>query len=147
MRRFFASVLAAILGLGLALPPEAHAANLVPVKNIPIPGFPLNLADPRGTGLSTDFIRFDPTTNLIYLTDGANKSVDVFDAATKQMVDRITMADVPHDVIVDDALHVMITPLSNKTVVITNLTNGMQSTITVGGTSIADLSGYDPATK
>jgi len=63
------------------------------------------------------------------------------------MVDRITMADVPHDVIVDDALHVMITPLSNKTVVITNLTNGMQSTITVGGTSIADLSGYDPATK
>jgi len=49
MRRFFASVLAAILGLGLALPPEAHAANLVPVKNIPIP-VPVKSGGPTRNG-------------------------------------------------------------------------------------------------
>src|SRR5581483_8643557 len=104
MRSVFRSLLAAIFGLALILP-QARSASaagptvLKPSVKINMPGLPLNLANPRGTGLSTDFIRYHPVTRLIYLTDGANKSVDVFNSVGQQMVGRITVPDSPHDAI------------------------------------------------
>ncbi|HLY65781.1 MAG TPA: hypothetical protein VKU60_09630 [Chloroflexota bacterium] len=98
-------------------------------------------------GLSTDFIRYDAASHLMYLTDGANLGVDVFDTSAKKMVERIPLPAAPHDLVIDDSLHLMLTALSSKKVVVINLTNGQESDIDVGGTSIADLMGYDPDSK
>lgn len=129
------------------IPRPASAAANTPAIEIQIPGLPLNMAAPRQTGWSTDFIRYDASGNRTYLTDGANKAVDVFDPDAKAMIERITVPDAPHDAIVDDAQHLLMVPLSNMNVAVIDLTNGAEQDVNVGGTSIADLAGYDAANK
>lgn len=124
--------------------PGALGAALRPFATIDMPGVGLNPQNARGLGLSTDFIRYDPTSKLTYLTDGANLAVDVFDTASKKMTERIPVSGAPHDVIVDDSLSMMAVPMSNKKVGIINLKTGTEKDLDVGGTSIADLAGYDP---
>lgn len=63
----------------------------------------------------------------------------------KSMVERITVPDAPHDGIVDEAQHLVSVPLSDMNVAVIDLTNGMEQDVNVGGTSIADLAGYDAA--
>ena len=109
-----------------------------------MPGVGLNPPNARTLGLSTDFIRYDPTSHLMYLADGANLAVDVFDTAAKKMIERIPLSGAPHDVIVDDSLNLMAVPMSNKKVAVVDLKTGKGKDLEVGGTSIADLAGYDP---
>lgn len=124
--------------------PPALGAALKPAFTIDMPGVGLNPPNARGLGLSTDFIRYDPTSRLTYLTDGANLAVDVFDTAARKQVARIPLSGAPHDAIVDDSLSLMAVPMSNKKVAIVNLKTGEEKDLDVGGTSIADLAGYDP---
>lgn len=124
--------------------PGALGDALRPTATIDMPGIGLNPQNARGLGLSTDFIRYDPTSKLTYLTDGANLAVDVFDTAAKKMTERIPVSGAPHDAIVDDSLSLMAVPMSNKKVAIINLKTGTEKDLDVGGTSIADLAGYDP---
>ncbi|HEX6513414.1 MAG TPA: hypothetical protein VF157_14005 [Chloroflexota bacterium] len=114
------------------------------MATIDMPGVGLNPPNARALGLSTDFIRYDPTSKLTYLTDGANLAVDVFDTAAKKMTERIPLSGAPHDIIVDDSLNLMAVPMSNKKVAIVDLKTGKEKDLDVGGTSIADLAGYDP---
>jgi len=98
-------------------------------------------------GLTTDFIRYDAASHLMYLADGANLGVDVFDTSAKKLLERIPLPAAPHDMIVDDSLHLMLAALSSMKIAVVDLTTGKESDIDVGGTSIADLMGYDPASK
>ena len=136
--------------------PAALGAALRPTVTIDIPGVSLNPGAGRSAGLSstiqpgglsTDFIRYDAASHLMYLADGANLGVDVFDTSAKKMIERIPTPSAPHDMIFDDSLHLMLAALSSKKIAVIDLNTGKQSLVDVGGTSIADLMGYDPASK
>ena len=124
--------------------PSALGATLRPTATIDMPGVGLNPPNARALGLSTDFIRYDPASKLTYLADGANLAVDVFDTSARKMTERIPTSGAPHDAIVDDSLKILAVPMSNKKVAIIDLKTGKDKDLTVGGTSIADLAGYDP---
>src|SRR5579864_9123553 len=107
--RAFAPLLATLFALTPIFPEAAHAQTIQPTVMINIPGVSFNNeagvasrnAPPR-IGGTTDFIRFDANTNMVYLTDGPNFAVDVFDTNAQAMVERINLTNGPHDAIVDD---------------------------------------------
>src|SRR5713226_3133494 len=117
-RRAFAPLLATLFALTPIFPQAAHAHPVQPAVMITIPGASFNgeasvasrNALPR-IGGTTDFIRFDASTNMVYITDGPNFAVDVFDTNAQAMVERINLTNGPHDAIGDDNLGVLMAPL------------------------------------
>lgn len=145
MPRFRCSLIATALGLALFAPQLAAIAFgdvLAPVAKIDIPGvgFSVSARGPSGS----DIITYDRGTRLIYLADGRNNAVDVFDPATNKMVYRIPLLGDPHQVYVDNDKGLLYAALGTMKVAIVNLGSGKVQYIDVGGTSIADLLGYDP---
>src|SRR5438105_889284 len=129
----FAVVVVTVLSLLAMLPVHVVGAVVTaPQAVIPIAGIGLN----SRAGASVDYIDYFPSTKLIYLTDGANKSVDLIDPASNTQVGRIPLADVPHQVILDPALNLAAISLSNRTVSVINLETGALQSIDIGGNGI-----------
>src|SRR5205823_7188199 len=104
-----------LLTLASLIPPlvaTAYGATLTPDVRIAIPGTGFN----SQAGGGADIITYDPGTALIYLTDGANNAIDVFDPATNSMVGRIPTQAGPHQIYVDNDKHLMYAALGNKKV-------------------------------
>ncbi|HEY3116469.1 MAG TPA: hypothetical protein VGK54_06990, partial [Chloroflexota bacterium] len=145
MSRFRCSLMATALAFALFAPQVAMIAfgeSLAPVAKIDIPGvgFTVGARGPSGS----DIITYDPGTKMIYLANGRNNAVDVFDPATNKMVYRIPLLGDPHQVYVDNDKGLLYAALGTMKVAIVRLGNGGVQYIDVGGTSIADLIGYDP---
>ncbi len=79
MQRKFLNCATAIWALSL-IATSVSAADLKQIGKLEVPGEPLN---------GFDITYVDQATNLYYLADRSNKSVDVFDVTSGKMVDRL----------------------------------------------------------
>src|SRR5436853_6827814 len=138
MHRFPAAVVTVLFLLAMLPPQGVGAAVTAPALVINLPGIGLN----SRAGASVDFIDYFASTKMIYLTNGANKAVDIIDPASNKHVGRIPLADSPHQVIIDASIDTAIVSLSNRTVSVINLATGDLKSIEIGGTGITDLGGY-----
>jgi hypothetical protein len=83
------STIASIIAFGLAaLLAPAEASNYTFIDFIPIPASPDNL-QPGGVFNAFDISYFDPSTQLDYVADRSNASVDIFSATNDTFVGRI----------------------------------------------------------
>ena len=132
--------LLAILCLVALLPIQAAgAAVTAPTAIINVPGAPFNSLAGSAPG---DFIDYFPSTQLIYLTDEANKSIDVIDPATNAMVARLNMADRPHQFFLDTTINMGAATSTGNDMAIFNFASNTYQPLRIGGPT--DLGGYDP---
>jgi hypothetical protein len=154
---------AAVISIAAATP--SAQATYVLDTTIAVPASPSNV-QPGGVFSSFDISFFDPSTQLDYVADRSNASVDIFSAQTNTFVGRIggtgnlftgqkatTSTSGPDGVLVVNlpGQHQVYAGNGNSTVlgfnIVSPTSNPQVSTTSTGGSFRADEMAFDPNTK
>jgi PEP-CTERM motif-containing protein len=161
--RYLIAAGAAVISIAAATP--SAQATYVLDTTIAVPASPSNV-QPGGVFSSFDISFFDPSTQLDYVADRSNASVDIFSAQTNTFVGRIggtgnlftgqqatTSTSGPDGVLVVNlpGQHQVYAGNGNSTVlgfnIVSPTSNPLVSTTSTGGSFRADEMAFDPNTK
>jgi DNA-binding beta-propeller fold protein YncE len=134
-----------VFATALTIAGSAQAASLRQIGTISIPGEPLQ---------SYDLGYVDQRTNRYYLTDRANKSIDIFDAINSSFISRVSgfvgpstsgATNGPNGIsVVNNGTEVWASDGDSTVKVVDLKTMKIVDTISVGGKGRANATEYDP---